>query len=172
MSTHTVFWRQAVAGSNPVELVPLSFLIRCPSQIQEVWKILFLLFGISMPELYEEKCLLTFLFPCPAQTPPGKIFYSLAQSVCRMDHLLYQLPWLLCNRNTFPGWKHGGDGPGFFPPSVARPLHWHFYLLSVSGCVGFICEIDITIKWNLPLCVLVWQSLCQGPWKVREPGTA
>lgn len=60
---------------------------------------MFLSFGISITDLLEEQMFSDFSIPYPAQTPAGKIFYSLDQSANRMDCM--QLPSLLCNRNIF-----------------------------------------------------------------------
>lgn len=90
------------------------------------------------------KCFLTFLFPFPAQIPPSKIFYSLAQSVCRIDYLICQLPHSRIIEISF----QVGDMEemNWIPPSCCQASVLALYLLSVSGRVGFICEIDITIK--------------------------
>lgn len=108
---------------------------------------LFLSFDISMPDSFGKITFSDFfLFPCPAQALPGTIFYFLAQSVYTMGCLVCQLPSLLCNRNIFPGWGRGGgelDSSLLLLPGLSALALYRF---SVSGCVGFICETDVTIK--------------------------
>lgn len=67
----------------------------------------------------------------------------------------YPATLALCSRNTFSGWGHGGDELDssllLLPGLSALAL----YLLSVSDCTELICDNDVSINWNLSLCVLV-----------------
>ena len=71
------------------------------------------------------------------------------------------------NSSIFPGWAHGED-------KLDSSLLCHqapamaLYLFSVSGCAGFICEINVTIKWNFPF----WEKKKKkkGVWRL-EVGT-
>ena len=68
------------------------------------------------------------------------------------------------NKSIFPGWARGED-------KLDSSLLCHqapamaLYLFSVSGCAGFICEINVTINWNFPF----WKKK-KGVWRL-EVGT-
>lgn len=76
---------------------------------------------------------------------------SLAQSTIDW---ISQLP-LLCVVEIPFRLGHGGDELDssllLLPGLSALAL----YLLSVSDCTGLICDTDVSINWNLSLCVLV-----------------
>lgn len=76
----------------------------------------------------------------PCTTPPGKSFYSLVQSIHRIDSWVCQLPLLCVTEISF----QSGDPEEttWIPSSFCHQASAQaLYLLSVSGWIGFICEI-------------------------------